>query len=191
MNSWGRPAGFLVALLVLAACSDNGGEPGWSKPDGRVPPAPANRPPALDVDDVKPCDLLTEDQRRQLGLTGEQTTKLNTTWVANTCGIWDAGHVHSASVTAVSTSGIADFYRGRFANMQYRPTEVTGFPALFYRFDGVGYACYTAVGVADDQLVDVAFGAQGPNSTTRSQDELCDTAHKVVEAAMATLLATR
>jgi hypothetical protein len=32
------------------------------------------------VDDVRSCDLLTDDQRAEFGLTGEQASELSTTW---------------------------------------------------------------------------------------------------------------
>jgi Protein of unknown function (DUF3558) len=75
--------------------------------------------------------------------------------------------------------------------MQYKPTEVRGFPALFYRFDGAEHACCLSVDVADGQLVDVAFGADGPDSSNASQDEMCESAHRVAEAAIDTLLGSR
>ncbi|OLF17882.1 DUF3558 domain-containing protein [Actinophytocola xanthii] len=161
----------------------------WSTPDGTAPSSSASRHEELTVDRARPCDLLTEDQLGELGLTGEQTSDLSSTWSTDTCRTWDADKTLSASVTAVSTEGVDAFYRGRFANMRYRPTEVAGLPALFYRFDGVEHACYLAIDVADGQLLDVAFGANAPESTDASLDELCDTARRVGEAAVRTLRA--
>lgn len=160
-------------------------------PDGTAPSSSVNRPSRLDVEDVRPCELLTEGQRAELGLSGEQTSELSSTWSTDTCKLWDADKVLSASVTAVSTEGIAAFHTGRFANMRYRPTDVRGFPALFYRFDNAEHACFLAVDVADGQLVDVAFGANDPDSSDASLDELCATAHRVTEAAVDTLLTTQ
>jgi hypothetical protein len=205
VRSWGW-CGVVLVVVLATACSGNGsssaGEGGagddgtggapsaeWSTPEGTAPAAAADRPAELVVDDVGSCDLLSEDQLGELGLTGEQTSELSTTWATDTCRTWDADKVLSASVTAVSTQDIEAFYQGRFANMRYRQTEVADFPALFYRFDGVEHACYLAVSVADGQLVDVAFGANDPDSTDASLDELCDTAHRITEAAVDTLLA--
>jgi hypothetical protein len=193
--------GVILLMSLVTACSGDEGSDStatsttevpradWITPDGKEPAA-ANRPSELTVDDVRPCDLLTDDQRGELRLTGEQTSEYSSTWGADTCKILGADAL-SASLTAVSSDGIDALYLGRFANLQYRPTEVRGFPAIFYRFDNADHACYLAVDVADGQLVDLAFGAGDPDSTTASQDELCDTAHQVVEAAVNTLLADR
>lgn len=196
MRSWGWCWVVLVVSLATA-CSgsedtsgeDTGSTPTWSTPDGSAPSS-VNRPSEVTVDDVWPCDLLTDDQRGEFGLTGKQTSDLSTTWATDTCKIEHADNAHVVSLTAVTVEGIADFYRGRFTNMEYKPTEVRGFPALFYRFENAEHACYLAVDIADDQLIDAAFGANGPDSTDKSQDELCDTAHKITEAAVDTLLAT-
>jgi len=143
------------------------------------------------VDDERPCELLTEVQRGELGLSGEQTSEFSSTWGSDTCRIWDDDKVLSASVTAVTNEGIDGFYAGRFTNLQYKTTELRGFPALLYRFENVEHACYLAVDVADGQLVDVAFGANDPDSSDASHEELCETARRVAEAAVDTLLATR
>jgi len=200
VNSWGRSTGFLVSLplvllplVLLAACSSDTGDTsgafdsGWTTPATEAPSL-ANRPSKVNVDHTSSCDLLTEAQRSQLKLTGEQTSELSTTWSTNTCRIWDGDHAASASVTAVSTSDLAEFYHGRFANMQVKPIEVRGFPALFYRFDGAGSACYLAVGVAERQLVDVAFGGK---DLKQSQSQLCETTQHIAEAAMDTVLAAQ
>lgn len=203
MRSWGWYGVVLVVLLVTACSGSEGTDDSanvgtgntpsadWSTPEGNAPSSSVSRPSELDVDDVRSCDLLTEDQRAEFGLTGEQTSELSSTWSTESCQTWDAGKVFSASVTAVSTQGIEVFHLGRFVNMQYKTTDVRGFPALFYRFDGAEHACYLAVDVADGQMVDVAFGATDPDSSDESQDELCATAHRLTEAAVDTLLAAR
>jgi hypothetical protein len=193
MGPWRRLAGLVVALLTVGACTehDTNNEREWSTPGGSVPPSATTRPAVLDVDGVDPCGLLTADQRSSLKLTGEQTSKSSTTWITKSCSTWDAEHVRSASVTAVANDGIEVLYQGRFANMQYQQNDVRGFPALTYRFNGVQNACYVSVDVADDQLVDVAFGGGDKAGSGLSLDELCTTAHRVAEAAMDTLLAKR
>lgn len=133
-----------------------------------------------------PCDLLTADQRGNLGLTGKQTTKLSTSWSTNSCQITGAANGITATVTPVSTSGIGTFFEGHFADMEYRRTTVRDFPALFYRFDNAPHACYLAVDIADGQLVDIAYGG----STEAPQDQLCDTTRKIADAAVATLVAS-
>jgi hypothetical protein len=207
VRSWISCGVVLVALLATG-CSGSEGEgtddsadiststgnaPGadWATPDGTVPSSSVNRPSELTVDDVSPCDLLTEDQRAELGLTGEQISEFSSTWGNDTCKTRDVDKVLSASVTAVSNDGIDVFYLGRFTNMQYQTTDVQGFPALYYRFDNVEHACYLAVDIADGQLLDIAFGATDPDSSDASLDEMCATAHRVTEAAVDTLLATR
>jgi Protein of unknown function (DUF3558) len=192
-------------VLPATACSGGGGAgqesavrgtgattaARWVTPDGKPPSSTASRPAAVALDDVQPCDLLTEDQRGELGLSGEQTSDFSSTWGSDTCRIWDTDKVLSASVTAVTNDGIDGFYAGRFTNLRYKTTEVRGFPALFYRFENVEHACYLAVDVADGQLVDVAFGANEPDSSDASHEELCETAHRVTEAAVDSLLANR
>jgi hypothetical protein len=204
MGFWGW-CGVVLAASLVSACSGSGGtdsdsagggaatttSAAWATPDGTVPSSSVNRPSELSVDDVNPCDLLTEDQRGTFGLTGEQTSELSSTWSTDSCTTWDADKVLSTSVAAVSTDGIDIFYRGRFTNMQYKPTVVRGFPALFYRFDDAEHACYLAVDVADGQLVDVSYGAKDPESSDASQNEVCDTALSVTEAAMDTLLSSQ
>jgi uncharacterized protein DUF3558 len=191
--------GVVLAVSLTAACTEsadssggpeNSGGPDsgsavWTAPSG-PPPSPANRPAEVSVDEAGgPCELLTADQRDDLGLTGKQITKLSSSWSTNSCQILGADAGVSATVTPVSTSGIETFFEGRFAGMEYRRTEVRDFPALFYRFGSAPHACYLAVDIADGQLVDVAYGG----STDAPQDELCDTTHEIADAAVTTLLA--
>jgi hypothetical protein len=194
---WGW-CGVVLAVSLTAACTesaDTSGSPDtsasggavWTAPSGPPPSsAQPNRPAEVSVDVAGgPCDLLTEDQRDELGLTGKQTVKLSPSWSTDSCQILGADAGVSGTVTPVSTSGIETFFEGRFASMEYRPTEVRDFPALFYRFGSAPRACYLAVDIADGQLVDVAYGG----GTAAPQDELCDTTHKIADAAVTTLLA--
>jgi hypothetical protein len=186
-----RGAVVVVVLLLLAGCTTISGQ---AEPAAPSSSAPA-RPQDVRIDGVDPCSLLTEEQREELGLDGQQVldrrpTSLYPGGDVPYCTI--SGFEPRAVWTAVSlvaTTGI-ERYAADDLLVDVRPAEIRGFPALTAIPQRFTEWCSVVVDVAPGQLIDVRF-ADGGRPPPIPQEQLCDDAAVVADRVMATLLATR
>lgn len=177
----------VVAVAVLAAC----GSPDVTAERGA--PARPDRPRELRVDGVDPCQLLSGTQRATLGLDGDPVPDASTLQTypgrVSRCAI---SVVQPKAIVAiqstVSTAGIDVWLTGEpIADIV--PTAAGGFPAIVARplNDVRATRCTVVVDVAAGQAFEVLV-ADGGKTPPVPQDELCQTAQLVADAAIATML---
>ena len=183
-------AAVVFAVSVVGCGLGQGGVPGAPEPFVGIELPP--RPRDVSVRDVDPCDLLTEAQRAEIGL---ETPPLLTP---------DDGSVFSEGPEPLCTAnafdprafgvGVAVAYdglgigalTGRPVSSDLTVIEVQGFPAVLARPQRDPLFCQVLVDLAPGSALNVQFREGGRR--TISQDDLCDGAVQVADAAMATLL---
>jgi hypothetical protein len=189
-----RGALMIMVLLLLAGCTTVAGQ---AQPAATAPPNSAGpaRPRDVPIDGVDPCSLLTEEQRKELGLDGRPVLDRSPT------SLYPGGDVPSCTVrgfepravwtglTLVATTGIERYTAGELL-VDVRPAEVRGFPAVTAVPEDHSYWCSVIVDVAPGQLLDVHF-ADGGGVPPVPQEQLCDDAAVVADRAMDTLMAIR
>jgi hypothetical protein len=200
-------AGIGIALVIVAGVAVATGvrtpiftasEPGVAARDAPQPAAPTTtstpptlppRPGALPLAGVRPCTLLTESQRLDLGLDGPPTPYTDPEFDhAHACTIRgrDSGTV--ARLAPVLDMG-ADVWLSDEAQVLAAPVRVAGWPALEVRTPGLRTVCDVEVDTGPDQFLDVQL-RDGGNATPVPQDALCRGARRVASAAVVSLRAT-
>lgn len=191
----GRRVGAVAALLVLAGCAAGPTPP----PAPPLPPptsaAPFPGPPRprdIPVGGILPCELLTEEQRAELGLDGEPQRYVSNTGLfgeARSCSIrrLTGGPALSVSITLSDTYGLERFFDEEVA-AQVEPIVVTGFAAVLSRSDSTQDSCLVSVDVAAGQMVGVLL-RDGGSAVAIPVDVLCEDVPRYANEVMATLLA--
>ncbi|MEV0678305.1 DUF3558 domain-containing protein [Actinosynnema sp. NPDC050436] len=190
-----RAARLIVALTAsaLVACTPLPDR----KADGRVdeplsvtttpeislPPRPREVP----LDGLDPCAVLSADQRAQLSLDQPPSGYLEASFGnAKACTIRSGISGNVLRLALVTVEGV-EVWLSENAQVDARPTTVSGFPALTVRTPGIEDACTVEVDVARGQFLDVMF-RDGGNKPQVKQDVLCQGAQRAAEAAVAALL---
>ena len=177
----------LVACVLAAGCT--AAVEGTPATATAVPPPP--RPREVRLDGVNPCSLLTPEQRAGLGLTSEpQASRPRVELFRGdvpTCTI--RGPYPEAALLvsgAVTTVGVERWSQSDIA-ASVRPTTVAGFPAVVAVPTRFRDYCNVEVDVAPGQLLDVQYGAGGPQASV-PQEQLCTRAAESAEMMMSALL---
>ncbi|GAA4444286.1 hypothetical protein GCM10023148_51240 [Actinokineospora soli] len=188
----------LIALaLVTGACSSpETGEPVPSGDRGtqsQQPPTTTTtataelpaRPQALPLDQVNPCDLLTEAQRADLDVVRARETKDDS---EAECAFTVETPERNLDLRVVAdTREGVDAWLNTPRNVTVEPTTIDGFGAAHFWFKGgSGADCNTAVDVADGQHLQVELLLPGAGWT---QEKLCETTDRFAAAALTTLRA--
>jgi hypothetical protein len=143
------------------------------------------RPEALPLDDVAPCDLLTEGQRADLDVVRARETTDDTEAECAFTVETDERNL-DLRVLADTREGV-DAWLNTPRNVTVEQATVEGFGAArFWLKGGTGAECNTAVDVADGQHLRVELLLPGVGWT---QDKLCETTDRFAAAALATLRA--
>lgn len=198
-SSWHRAATVLVAATVpaavLAGCSETTGgnasagsaAQGTPTSESDAPSstskAPADRPKTIDLRDVDPCSLLTEQQRARIGLDRPPLKGTNSVHSSPACDISREDRQYFVGITAVTTSGIEWYTGGEFLG-DTQNLQVGGFPAVVGTSTRDPNVCFVAVDVSDGQMLDVQAGSAGETG----QAQLCQAAQQVAGAAVETLV---
>jgi hypothetical protein len=199
-RSWRRVAVGLTALSVpgalIAGCSNT--SPGTPAPTGTGTSAaggpsstakPAStRPKTIDLKSVDPCQILTPQQRQQLGFAGagNPSNASDLYQHAKTCEYDDQGEDLSGDFMLVTTKGIEGFSDGTY-NAETQPIQVNGFPALLAKVPGMAISCGVIVDVADGQFLDAQFVS--PNGDGTKQGLMCQKAQQMASAGVTSLAA--
>jgi len=143
------------------------------------------------LDGVDPCSLLTPEQRAGLGLTSEPQASLPHVELFRgdvpTCTVRGPSPEDALLVNgAVTTVGVERWSQGDIA-ASVRSTTVAGFPAVVVVPARFRDYCNVEVDVAPGQLLDVQYGAGGPQAAV-PQEELCTRAGRSAEMMMGALL---
>jgi hypothetical protein len=185
-------------VLLVGGCTTIAGQPSPANPTGgasagangiELPP----RPREVRLDGVDPCELLTEEQRAELGLDGRPVFDSAPSDLYQgevpACVIRgsDPREV-SVAVNVVTSAGVERFTTSREMAAELRPVQVRGFPALVVVPTRFNDYCTVVVDVAPGQLIDAQFGDGGGRPPV-PQPQLCQGAEALAKAVMATLLA--
>jgi Protein of unknown function (DUF3558) len=184
--------------MLVGGCTAVPGQPAPANPTGgasagangiQLPP----RPREVRLDGVDPCELLTEEQRAELGLDGRQSFSVAPSQLYNgevpACVISGSEPREVvAGVSAVTSVGIERYTTSRGLAAELRPVQVRGFPALVVVPTRLNDSCTVVVDVAPGQLIDAQFGDGGGRPPV-PQPQLCQGAEALASAVMATLLA--
>jgi hypothetical protein len=145
------------------------------------------------LDGVDPCELLTEEQRGELGLDGRPVFDSAPSDLyqgevpACTISGSEPREVF-VGVNLVTSAGIERFTRSRGLAAELRPVQVRGFPALVVVPTRYTTYCTVVVDVAPGQLIDAQF-SDGGGQPPVPQSQLCQGAETLADAVMATLAA--
>ena len=197
MDRYGRAvrrAAVCAAVLgvLLAGCSTPvpgapAPAPDSAAPTVELPP----RPREVRLDGLDPCTLLTESDRRGLGL--DQRPVLDVAPSALYGGVTQLCSIGGFEPRAISvgvelsvTGGVELFFRPGVRS-EIRPIEVGGFPAIVAVPVQVTDFCTVVVDVAPRQAVDVQF-ADGGRVPPIPQERLCSDAQQVAALVMVNLL---
>lgn len=186
----------LVGTLAVAGCGflqpENAAEtaaplpPPPAPPTSSTPAPPPPRPFAAPLDGVDPCELLTTDQRAQLGFDREPLADTEGGFGdAPTCSFRNSGAKVGARLSLVTAESMS-VWTDDTAQVEATPVVISGFPGLVIKTPDLDLSCNVAVDVADGQHLDVLYrddGAQPPAPL----DQLCSGAQRVAESAVASL----
>ena len=169
---------------------------------GTPSPAPGTAPPAVDLpprprevrlDGLDPCTLLTEPDRRELGL--DQRPVLDVAPSALYGGVTQLCSIRGFEPRAIAvgvelsvTGGIELYFRPGVPS-EVRPVVVRDFPAIV-AVPTITRFCSVVVDVAPGQAVDVS-ASDGGRVPPIPQDVLCTDAERVAGLVMGNLLAQR
>ncbi|MGP4015605.1 DUF3558 domain-containing protein [Saccharopolyspora sp. 5N708] len=168
--------------------SDTAAPPPPPLPTTSAPPPLPPRPFELGLDGVDPCELLTADQREQLGFDRDPLPDSEAGFGdAATCSYRNTTAKVGARLALITTEGMG-VWTDDTAQVEASPVVIGGFPALVIKTPGLDLSCNVAVDVATGQHLDVLYrddGGQPPPPV----DQLCAGAQRVAEDALATLAA--
>jgi hypothetical protein len=143
------------------------------------------------LDGVDPCSILTAQQQARLGVDSRPSASRPYVPLYRgevpTCTI--SGPSPDAVLLAIgliTTVGI-DRWSEPDVDVEIRPMNVSGFPAVVAAPRRFVDFCTVAVDVASNQLLEVQLGGGGAQATI-SQDELCSRATRSAEESMSSLL---
>jgi hypothetical protein len=185
-------------VLLVGGCTTVAGQPSPANPTGGAS-AEANgielppRPREVRLDGVDPCEVLTEEQRADLGLDGrpgfDQAPSQLYEAEVPACVIRgsDPREIRVA-VSLVTTAGVERFTAPHGLAAELRPVQVRGFPALVVTPTRYTTYCTVVVDVAPGQLIDAQF-SDGGGQPPVPQPQLCQGAEAMADAVMASLLA--
>ncbi|MFD0924044.1 DUF3558 domain-containing protein [Saccharopolyspora rosea] len=155
-------------------------------PTTSAPPPLPPRPYAIPLDHLDPCELLTSDQRDQLGFDRDPIPNSEAGFGdAATCSYRNTTAKVGARLALITTEGMG-VWTDDTAQVEATPVVVDGFPALVIKTPGLDLSCNVAVDVADGQHLDILYrddGGQPPPPV----DLLCAGAQHVAEDTVATL----
>ncbi|GAA3363372.1 DUF3558 domain-containing protein [Saccharopolyspora gregorii] len=175
----------LLALTSLSACAVGSNNP----EEGQSKPAPANgTDPALSVNNPKnlkgitdACQLLTPEQRTQLGVSDDKDFEslINDVYQEPSCEIFSDAYNAMIDINA-NNGGMAKLHAGKDKWDNFTPTEVAGYPAA--QLDAQSILCRVHVGVADDQSLEVYYSKNAGG--TPEMDDPCGFAEKIAVEAL-------
>ncbi|MEV0702087.1 DUF3558 domain-containing protein [Saccharopolyspora sp. NPDC050389] len=195
-GAWRLSALLAAGALTLAGCGLWQSEPTSDTRAPLPPPMPTTsappplppRPFELALDGVDPCELLTADQRNQLGFDREPLPGSEAGFGdAATCSYRNTTAKVGARLALITTESMG-VWTDDTAQVESSPVVIGGFPALVIKTPGLDLSCNVAVDVAELQHLDVLYrddGGQPPSPV----DQLCAGAQRVAEDALASLAA--
>lgn len=152
-----------------------------------TPPPPPPRPFEVPLDEIDPCDLITPEQRGQLGFDRDPLPNAEGGFGdADACSYRNTQGKVGARLALITTEGMG-VWTDDTAQVEATPVVISGFPALVIKTPDLNLSCNVAVDVAEGQHIDVLFRDDG-GQPAPPLDQLCAGAQRVAEDAMDTLL---
>lgn len=140
----------------------------------------------MPLDDVGPCDILTESQRDQLGFDREPLADSEGGFGdAPTCSFRNTEAKIGARLSLITTEGM-NVWTSDTAQVEASPLLLRNFPALLIKTPSLDLTCNVAVDVAEGQHLDVLYRDDGAQPRP-PLDQLCTGAKRVAEEAVAAL----
>ncbi|TWF75619.1 uncharacterized protein DUF3558 [Pseudonocardia hierapolitana] len=178
-------------VLLVGGCTTIAGQPSPANPTGGAS-AEANgidlppRPREVRLDGVDPCELLTEEQRAEMGLDGRPSFSVAPSQLYGgevpACVISGSEPQEVVvGMSVVTSAGIERFTTSRELAAELRPVQVRGFPALVVVPAQFNDSCTVVVDVAPGQLIDAQFGDGGGRPAV-PQPQLCQGAEALANA---------
>lgn len=192
----------LSALLGLSALTLTGCGLWQSSPTAATaPPPPPSAPPTtseaaplpprpfeLNLQDRDPCQLLTQEQRGELGFDREPQPDSEAGFGnAATCSYRNTTAKVGARLALITTEGMS-VWTDDTAQVDATPISVDGFPGLVIKTPGLDLTCNVAVDTAEGQHLDVLYRDDG-GEPPPPVDQLCEGAERVAEEAVRSLKA--
>jgi hypothetical protein len=158
---------------------------GAPPPSSAPPPLPP-RPFEMPLDHTDPCQVLTPDQRGQLGFDrGPMPDSEPGFGHAATCSFRDSQAKVATRLALVTDTGM-DVWTDDTAQVDATPRVLGGFPALVVKTPKLDTACNVEVDVADGQQLDVLYRDDGAKPPA-PLDQLCAGAQRVAEESVTSL----
>lgn len=138
------------------------------------------------MQDIRACDLLTSDQRSQLGFDRDPLPDTEVGFDdAPTCSYRNTTAKVGARLSLITTEGM-DVWTDDTAQVEATPIAVAGFPGLIIKTPDLDRSCNVEVDVAEGQHLDVLYRDDGGQPPT-PLDSLCDGAERVAESTVTSL----
>jgi hypothetical protein len=177
-----------MLMSVAAGCAGDQ-EPGTPSPavtsgtaGSTSAPASSARPATLPLDQVRLCELFTDDIRREFGLQG--SPRMDSGNQGQPSCLMQGAPPSGFIISAATAEGMERFDGIPEQLATVRRMTVAGFPAAELRDKHQPNACLIGVDVADGQHLEVYLNDVPKGGT---QDEICQNAAKFAEAVVASL----
>ncbi|WHT20694.1 DUF3558 domain-containing protein [Crossiella sp. CA-258035] len=176
--------------LGLAACGGGNAGPGTSstaQSSTSTSPATPARPKVLDLNGVRPCELLTKEQQAPFGIDRPIQAGHSDTLNADDCNFINDKEKVGFVLTAMTKEGVARFAPGQVTG-EVRQVAVSGYFAYEVWTPSMpgNEFCTVQVDVADGQVLRSHY-SESNRKQPLGRAELCKRAAQVAEAAVATL----
>ncbi|QUH04900.1 DUF3558 domain-containing protein [Saccharopolyspora erythraea] len=186
----------VVAALALPGCGLLAEHTADTATQPPPPPPPTTssaqplppRPFDIALDGLNPCELLTADQRAQLGFDREPLPDSEAGFGdAATCSYRNTTAKVGARLSLITTEGMG-VWTDDTAQVEATPVVIGGFPALVIKTPDLNLSCNVAIDVAEGQHVDVLYRDDGGRPAP-PLESLCAGAQRVAEDTVASLVA--
>jgi Protein of unknown function (DUF3558) len=190
-----RRAGLALLAVLAAACSAPvAGSPGAAPSTEPAPTSAPERPRDVHLAGIDPCSLLTEADRKTLGLDGrpirdQSRSPFFNGEVTDLCSTSGLEPRAIEVGVELSTTGGLELYTKRALDGTVVPRTVLGFPAAQLTGTGIleGF-CDIGIDVAPGEAINVQFD-DGGRKPPIPQADLCDGARQTADIVVANLLA--
>ncbi|RCW43748.1 uncharacterized protein DUF3558 [Halopolyspora algeriensis] len=147
-----------------------------------LPPRPVDIP----LDGIDPCEVLTAQQRGELGFDRDPLLGSEPGFGdAATCSFRSSTAEVGARLSLMTDESMA-VWTSDTAQVRTTPVVIAGFPGLVVRTPELDLSCNVAVDIAEGQHLDVLYRDDGANPPP-PLNELCAGAKQVAEAAVTSL----
>ena len=184
-----RFAGFgvttVVAVTVMAGCSNGGGQPtpqtNTFTSATAAPSSSSSRPRSIALTGIDPCSLLTPAQKAQFGIDPSRVNTDPAEAFNNAPRCFWSTDQDAYAFELITSEGIGAWTNGTRQGKVAQQAPIDGFPAISIT-PPTPQACYTAVDVADGQYLLATI-----DTDVADTPKMCELARQLAQAGMSTL----